>query len=199
MSEKERRFLSVGTLIVGVVLAIYVWIAYSAKDEAHSLREQEETRSVVRALTDSVRAANELRDLLLSEQARTDSATAAEAVIAAEATAERKVDFLWKIYNEAATTRNNEAATAVFARYATDNFRRFLKQRAATLQEMLLFPLDDLASTNIWHFQHDWFAVSTTALGQSIVLRVVTAKSGKDFLIDDVQQASRPAEPLEEE
>lgn len=187
------------TLIVSVALAaIYLWIALAAHDEAGQARQQEVVDSVVKAMDDSLRNDRELRQLLLSEQARTDSATAAEATIAAEATADRKVDFLWSVYNEATKKGSEAAMRSVFERHGTERFRRYLKQHSPALPQLLFFPTEDLASTSIWHYQQDWFAVSTPSSG-NIVLRVISNNEGKEFRIDDIHQASKPKQDNSEE
>lgn len=176
------------------IVALYAWIAAVAHDEAAQVRQQEKVDSVVRIMDDSLKADRELKQLLLDEQARTDSATEAERQIAIEAAADRKIDFLWSVYNEAARKGGTAATKAVFERHATPNFHRFLKQRHASLSELLFFPLDDLAATNIWHFQQDWFAVSTPTVGKSIVLRVTTTTEGNRFQIEEIRLASKPAD-----
>lgn len=188
----RRKIIITAVTVCTALAAVYIWIAASAHDEAGQARQQEVVDSVVKAMDDSLRADKELRQLLLEEQARSDSATQAETEIAAEADADRKVDFLWSVYNEAARKGKNAGARSVFERHATQKFRRYLKQRSASLSELLFFPLDDMASTSIWHFQQDWFAVSTPTIGNSIVLRVTTEGGG--FLIDDIHQASKPAD-----
>ena len=189
----RRQIIATAAVTCVALAAVYIWIAALAHDEAGQARQQEVVDSVVRAMDDSLRADRELRQLLLNEQERSDSATQAETEIAAEAAADRKVDFLWSVYNEAACKSGNTAARSVFERHATQKFRRYLKQRSAALPELLFFPLNDMASTSIWHFQQDWFAVSTPTIGSSIVLRITT-NSGGGFLIDDIRQASKPAD-----
>lgn len=181
-----------------LAVTIYVWLALTARDEAGQARQQAVVDSVVRAMDDSLRADHDLRRLMLDEQARTDSALHAEADIAAKAEADRKVNFLWSVMNEAVKKGSDNARRAVFERKGTADFRRFLKQREAALPELLFFPLEDLASTSIWHYQQDWFAVSTPPMG-SIVLRVIS--SNGSYFIDDIRQASRPVnqQPDEDE
>ncbi|MBQ7634424.1 MAG: hypothetical protein IJS89_02515 [Bacteroidaceae bacterium] len=188
-SRSLRRLAKVGLLVLVAIAAVYVWALLSAREEAGQTQQQETVDSVVRALGDSIKADSDLRQLLLAEQQRTDSATRAEQEMAAEAEADRKVAFLWSVLNEAAAKYDDNQRRAVFESRATENFKRFLTQRKPALPELLFFPLDNLAATSVWHYQQDWFAVSAPPAG-SYVLRIVTA--GGAYRIDNIIQASRP-------
>ncbi len=198
LDPTQRRILYVAATLAGVALLFYIWISVTARDEAGQAQQQLVVDSVVKHLQDSAKASDEMRQLLINEQERTDSATEEENRLAAEATADRKTDFLWRVYNSAAAASSDAGMRKVFERNGTAEFQRYLTQRAPNLPELLFFPTQDLKNTSIWHFQNDWFAVSTPQLG-IIVLRVVTDKDGRTFRIDNVQQASKPIEPEEEE
>lgn len=190
MTRKKKIFAVALTLCAIFVMA-YLYLATIATDEAQQADEVQVTRSVVQALQDSVRQTDAMRQLILDEQARTDSVAKIEADQAAETDKLARVDFLWRVFNEAHRATRQDKQAEVFAKYATQHFKTFLKQRKPSLYELLLFPLDDLSATSIWHFQQDWYAVSTSNVG-IYVLRVV--RQEQHYLIDDIQQASRPAE-----
>ncbi len=199
MSHRNKRsILTIAAICCTIIATIYIYASLVAHDEAEQARSQIVVDSVVRALQDSTHAEQALRQLLLEEQARTDSATQAETQIAAEAEKERKVDFLWKIYNQAGKEPTPNKQAQIFKQNATPHFQTYLKQRAPSLPQLLLFPLDNLPATTIWHFQEDWYAVSTPEYG-SIVLRVI--RQDNTLLIDDIQQATQPTQqdPLPQE
>lgn len=182
-------------VIAAILLAILLGICLIARDEAGQAEQQAVVDSVVRAMDDSLYREQALQTLLREEQARTDSATQAVRAEEQAEEAARRVDFLWSVYNQAAAKPADAARRVVFERAATKNFRRYLQQRSAALPELLFFPADDLAATDIWYFQGDWYAVSTRGVS-SIVLRVVRSDGGT-LLIDDIRQASKPSETSE--
>ncbi len=198
LDPTQRRILYIAATLAAVALLFYIWISVTARDEAGQAQQQLVVDSVVKHLQDSAKASDEMRELLINEQERTDSATEEENRLAAEATADRKTDFLWRVFNSAASAKSDEGMRKVFERNGTAEFQRYLTQRAPSLPELLFFPTEDLTNTSIWHFQNDWFAVSTPQLG-IIVLRVVTDKDGRTFRIAGVQQASKPIAPEQEE